>query len=86
MAATQEFQCRGRSGASGGRSKIGGPRCVIEYGVYYTLSFLIFFPVVLFGRLLPRAWRPFANDGERRSIWAETKGISNRVVPFIFMA
>lgn len=65
---------------------VGGPRCVIEYGVYYAASFLVFLPAVLIGRVLPQEWRPFPGGDERLSILAETRGIANRVVPFIFMA
>lgn len=61
-------------------------RSSLEYGVYYAASFLIFLPVVLVNRLLPKGLRLLADDGERRSVLAEAKGMANTVVPFVFMA
>ena len=57
-----------------------------EYGVYFAASFLLFLPVVLVNRVLPKALRPLAPMDEPRSIFGETKALTNTVVPFVFMA
>lgn len=57
-----------------------------EYGVYFAASFLLFLPVVLVNRVLPKALRPLAPTDEPRSILGETKALTNTVVPFVFMA
>ena len=57
-----------------------------EYGVYFTASFLLFLPVVLVNRVLPKSLRPLAPTDEPRSILGETRALTNTVVPFVFMA
>lgn len=58
----------------------------LEYGVYFAASFLIFLPVVLVNRVMPKGLRFLADDGECRSVTGEAKGMANTVVPFVFMA
>jgi hypothetical protein len=65
------------------RTRNGGS---MEYGVYFAASFLVFLPVVLVNRILPKGLRLLAPTTEQRSILGETKALTNSVVPFVFMA
>ncbi|MCR9255120.1 MAG: hypothetical protein NXI16_03400 [Alphaproteobacteria bacterium] len=56
-----------------------------EYRFYFAISFLLFLPVILLSRLLPRSWRPF-KSATRASVFGETRAAAHTVVPFIFMA
>jgi len=67
-----------RAGAKAGEGKW-------EYRFYFAILFVLFLPVVLASRLLPRAWRPFKSLS-RASVLTETRAAANTVVPFIFMA
>ncbi len=72
-----------KNGSKTSRARNGSSR---EYGIYFAASFLLFLPVVLVNRVLPRALRPLAPTDEPRSILGETKALTNTVVPFVFMA
>lgn len=56
----------------------------LEYRVYFALSFVLFLPAVLLGRLGPRS--VFGRGvNQKVSIIAETRALTNQVVPFFFM-
>ena len=58
-----------------------------QYRWIYALCFCVFLLVTLFGRLLPRDWRPFgALPGQRISVLEETRTAVATVLPFVFMA
>ena len=58
-----------------------------QYRRMYALCFCVFLLVVLVGRLLPRAWRPFAPPaGQPCSVLAEARNATATVLPFVFMA
>jgi hypothetical protein len=51
------------------------------------LTFIFFFVIAAFSRLLPRPWRPFASASANRSesIYAEARRAAYTVIPFAFM-
>ena len=58
-----------------------------QYQRIYVLCFAIFLVVALVCRVLPRAWRPFANaEGKRSSVIDEVRNAVSTVLPFVFMA
>lgn len=44
---------------------------------------IVFLPIALAGRFLPRAWRPFHSDG--KSVFGEAREAANTLAPFAFM-
>lgn len=57
-----------------------------EFRRLVALTFLFFFFIAAFSRLLPRAWRPFASSAARaESVFAEAKRAAHTVIPFAFM-
>jgi hypothetical protein len=55
----------------------------LEFRLLLWASFAIFLVVALFGRLLPRALRPFRSTG--KSVIGEAWEAANTIVPFAFM-
>jgi hypothetical protein len=44
---------------------------------------VVFLPIAVAGRLMPRAWRPFRSD--RKSVFGEAREAANTLAPFAFM-
>ncbi|SEA45103.1 hypothetical protein [Rubrimonas cliftonensis] len=55
----------------------------LEFIVLLWALAALFLVVAAFGRLLPRAWRPFKSTG--KSIIGEAREAANTVAPFAFM-
>lgn len=56
-----------------------------EYRLYLAAVFLVFLPVALFGRLLPRHLRPLGRGADRASVFMEAMSAARGVAPSIFM-
>jgi hypothetical protein len=57
----------------------------LEYRVYFAIAFLIFLPVALIGRCLPRSLRPLGRNAARVSVLEEATTAARSVAPWIFM-
>ncbi len=57
----------------------------LEYRLYLASAFLVFLPVALFGRLLPRHLRPLGRGAGRASVFMEAMTAARGVAPSIFM-
>lgn len=62
-----------------------GLRDRFEYRLYLAIAFLIFLPVALIGRVLPRSLRPFGRNAPRVSVFEEATTAARNVAPWIFM-
>jgi hypothetical protein len=59
---------------------------VKQFRHMFLVTVLLFLPVILVMRLLPRSIRPWDPDsGEKKSIFAEAKAVANAFLPFAFM-
>ena len=56
-----------------------------EYRLYLAIAFLVFLPVALFSRLLPRHLRPLNRGAARVSVFMEAMTAARGVAPSIFM-
>ncbi len=72
-----------------GRVDLGQPRPARkktgEYRLYYAIVFAVALPIAIAGRLFPRALSGEAGEGARRSILAEARGLTDAVIPYLFM-
>lgn len=57
-----------------------------EYRLYYAIIFAVALPVAVVGRLFPRRLRQAEGaPGEGLSILDEARGLTNTVIPYLFM-
>ncbi len=56
----------------------------VEYRLYYAIVFAVALPIAIAGRLFPRRLTG-AGAGERRSVIAEARALTNTVIPYLFM-
>lgn len=55
-----------------------------EFKVTVILLFLVFLPIALLSRLLPRRWRPLASLGQpAQSLVSEARSAANVIAPFM---
>lgn len=57
-----------------------------QFNRLFIVVFVLFLPVALIARLLPRSWRPWDLAGETSmSVIAEAKAAAGTFIPFAFM-
>ena len=56
-----------------------------EFQITLYAFFAVFLVVAALTWPLPARWRPFASNGDRRSIIGEARTAAHEVTPFIFM-
>ncbi len=56
-----------------------------EYVLYFALSFAVFFPAAMIGRLLPQSLRPLGPTPHHISVFDEAARAAHRTVPWFFM-
>lgn len=59
----------------------------IQFTLLYGIGFAAFLVIAVFGRVLPKAWRPWPGgaEGGYLSIVAEAKAMAQTFMPFAFM-
>jgi hypothetical protein len=59
----------------------------IQFMLLYGIGFTAFLVIALFGRALPKSWRPWPGgaEGNYVSIIAEAKAMAQTFMPFAFM-
>ena len=57
-----------------------------QYRLIFGLTFLVFLIITPLARVLPSRWRPWPPVGDgRRSLIAEARAVTQRILPFAFL-
>lgn len=57
----------------------------MEYGLYFTVSFVVFLPIAAARQVLPTRRDAFGRPEKRRGVLGEAKAMAAGIVPFVFM-